>query len=122
MSEKIEHTAGEWQPKPADAQCGNDCTVDQPYRPYIYCPEVLCGGCGRTRPAVRYDRWKPGDLNRRKLELFDEALAAIQAIEPYLATRAEVLDGASLNEGRASGYGVASLALREVLAKAKELK
>lgn len=42
------------------------------------------------------------------------ALEAYNAMEPYLSTRAQLLDYASLNEGRASGFDIASVKMREV--------
>lgn len=41
------------EPKPDNAQC-TDCTIDQPYPVEIMAEGVLCGGCGRRRPNVKY--------------------------------------------------------------------
>jgi hypothetical protein len=40
---------------------------------------------------------------------------ALQGLEPYLSTEEQMLDYASLNDGRASGFGVASLNARAAL-------
>lgn len=39
--------------KPVDAQC-TDCSVDQPYPETVRAGGVICGGCGRSKPNVRY--------------------------------------------------------------------
>ena len=49
----------------------------------------------------------------------DKALDALAALEPYLTTEAQMLDSASLNEGRASSYDTASIKARKVLAEAR---
>jgi hypothetical protein len=44
---------------------------------------------------------------------------ALRALKPYLTDEAQMLDAASLNEGRASGFDVASLKARAALALAE---
>lgn len=46
---------------------------------------------------------------------FDRLVEALETLEPYLATKADMLDYASLNEGRASGFDTASMKAREAL-------
>ena len=53
------------------------------------------------------------------VEQRDKALDALAALEPYLTTEAQMLDSASLNEGRASSYDTASIKARKVLAEAR---
>ena len=51
--------------------------------------------------------------------ILETLVAALRALEPYLSTEAEMLDAASLNEGRASGFDVASLKARAALSLAE---
>jgi len=45
-----------WTPPPKrdDAQCGDDCGVDEPYPSEILTQGLLCWGCGRSKPSVVY--------------------------------------------------------------------
>lgn len=69
---------------------------------------------------------KPGDTERiasmilREHNSHDALVAALKALEPYLSTEAQMLDYASLNEGRASGFDVASIKARKALALAEK--
>jgi len=56
--------------------------------------------------------------NARLMAAAPDLLAALRALEPYLATRQEMLNYASLNEGRASPFDIASVLAREAIAKA----
>lgn len=62
----------------------------------------------------------------RAVNNHDALVAALEALEPYLTDEAAMLDYASLNEGRASGFDVASVkarrALSNVRAAAQETK
>jgi hypothetical protein len=44
------------------------------------------------------------------------------ALEPYLSTEAQMLDAASLNEGRASGFDIASVKARKALVAIQRAK
>lgn len=61
----------------------------------------------------------PDHPDARLIESAPALLAACKAILPYLSTETEVLDDAAMNEGRASGYGSASLKLRAAIALAE---
>lgn len=54
------------------------------------------------------------DLAKEKVRV-GELEEGIRQIKPYLATETEILNDASLNEGRASGFAVASLKLRKLI-------
>lgn len=47
---------------------------------------------------------------------------ALRGLLPYLSTEAQLLDYASMNEGRASGFDMASVKAREALAEGEEEK
>lgn len=51
---------------------------------------------------------------------FEAMRAALVALLPYLSTEAQLLDYASLNEGRASGFDTASVKARAALKLADE--
>jgi hypothetical protein len=51
----------------------------------------------------------------RHLAIIKQLREALQGLEPYLSTEEQMLDYASLNDGRASGFGVASLNARAAL-------
>lgn len=53
------------------------------------------------------------------LEKIAALVAALEGLEPYLATERSALDDAALNEGMVSGFSVASLRARAALEKAK---
>lgn len=63
----------------------------------------------------------PSDIRQATNEqnVTDELVKALEALEPHLNTEAQMLDYASLNEGRASDFGVASMKARRALALAK---
>lgn len=56
--------------------------------------------------------------NARLIAAAPALYEALIALEPYLSTEAQLLDAASLNEGRASGFDMASVKARKSLALA----
>lgn len=56
------------------------------------------------------------------LEVFEVLKHALNALLPYLSTEAQLLDDASLNEGRASRFDIASVRARKALALAESPK
>lgn len=54
----------------------------------------------------------------RAVNSHETLVEALRALEPYLSTEAQLLDAASLNEGRASGFDMASVKARAALALA----
>jgi hypothetical protein len=92
-----------------------------------YC--LNCGAFGPSRgnKSDAADAWDNRPLEHdlqaevaTLKELVREMAEAIDGMNPYLATEASMLDNASLNEGQACHYDVASLKVRKVLAKSKE--
>ena len=77
------------------------------------------GGNGR---CVAY-AFGPTETEReqraRLIAAAPELLEALIALLPYLSDQAQLLDGAACNEGRASGFDVASVRARAALAKAE---
>jgi len=54
--------------------------------------------------------------NARLIAAAPALYEALEALKPYLSTEAQMLDAASLNEGRAGGFDVASVKARAALA------
>jgi hypothetical protein len=57
---------------------------------------------------------------QRAVNSYEPLVEALRALEPYLSTEAQLLDAASLNEGRASGFDMASVKARAALSALAE--
>lgn len=68
---------------------------------------------------ITVDSDEEQDANARLIAASWEMLEALEALKPFLSTESEMLDDASLNEGRAGQWGLASMKARRAIAKAK---
>ncbi|MGN6312888.1 MAG: hypothetical protein ACTHMO_03900 [Rhodanobacteraceae bacterium] len=101
-----QHTPGPWiTDRPYIRSHGGNATV---------C-EVKDGWYNRSGPQYSQEEIQ---ANARLIAAAPELLEALQALEPFLSTQSQMLDSASLNEGRASDFDVASMKARATIAKA----
>lgn len=70
------------------------------------------GGCGANNLPGEDE----SDANARLIAAAPALYEALKALLPYLTDKTQLLDYASLNEGRASGFDVASVKAREAIA------
>ena len=82
--------------------------------------------CGEVRAYNDYTLANPDAIaawNTRAVSAAVDALVtAVNTLLPYLSTEAQLLDAASLNEGRASGFDMASVKVRAAIAEVERLK
>jgi len=60
-----------------------------------------------------------GQLIVAAVNSYDAMLGVLKALEPYLVTHNEMLNDASMNEGRVSGFALASMKARDAIAVAE---
>lgn len=77
-------------------------------------------GMGNLPPSRSSESEANAEFIVRAANNYDALVEALEALEPYLTDEAAMLDYASLNEGRASGFDTASIKARRALSIARQ--